>query len=143
MSLVLIDLDHFKGLNDTLGHGAADNALVAVAGELARVAHRTADLAARYGGDELAVVLPGTSADGAQRVARQIQTAVRSLNIANPGSKVSAILTVSQGVATAAPSKKGSCSSLMLAADRALLNAKQAGKNRIAPAPSSKATAER
>lgn len=143
ISLLLIDLDHFKGLNDTLGHGAADSALIAVAAELNRVAHRTADLAARYGGDELAVVLPGTAPEGAHRVAKQIQAAIRSLNLANPGSKVATILTVSQGVATAWPSQKGSCSNLLLAADHALLSAKQNGKNRIAQAPSPKTPLER
>jgi diguanylate cyclase (GGDEF)-like protein/PAS domain S-box-containing protein len=134
LSVVLIDIDDFKGLNDSLGHLAADRALVEVAGELSRIARRTADLTARYGGDEFVLVLPDTGLDGAMRIANLVEQAIEQLGCPNPGSHVSARLTVSQGVATAWPAEKGSSSGLMLAADRALYNAKQFGKNRISAA---------
>jgi diguanylate cyclase (GGDEF)-like protein len=135
VSVLLIDIDHFKGMNDTLGHAAADRALILVAAELNKVVHRTGDTPARYGGDEFVLLLPGTGAEGALKVARMFQGAIKWLDLANPGSGVAPILTVSQGVATAWPAKKGTSNKLMLAADKALLKAKHGGKNRIEVAP--------
>ena len=132
ISLLIIDIDHFKEMNDTLGHGPADHALVAFASELKQIARRPADLCARYGGDEFVLVLPETDPDGAKCIARQVQEAAARLDLSNPGSPISAKMTVSQGVATAWPAKKGTSSSLMLHADRALYKAKQEGKNRFA-----------
>jgi diguanylate cyclase (GGDEF)-like protein len=131
ISIVIIDIDHFKELNDTLGHGPADCALVTFAAELKRVARRPADLVARYGGDEFVLVLPETGPEGAMVIAQQIQMAVECLELPNPGSPISGKMTISQGVATAWPAKKGSGGDLMLHADRALYTAKQAGKNRF------------
>jgi len=131
ISIVLIDIDHFKEMNDTLGHGPADRALVAFAAELKQIARRPADLVARYGGDEFVLVLPETGPDGAMVIAQQIQIAVDRLDLPNPGSPISAKMTISQGVATAWPAKKGTSGDLMLHADRALYNAKQAGRNRF------------
>jgi diguanylate cyclase (GGDEF)-like protein/PAS domain S-box-containing protein len=131
LSLVIIDIDHFKELNDSLGHGPADRALVAFAGELRQIATRPADLIARYGGDEFVLVLPETDPEGAVCIAKQIQMAVQWLDIPNPGSPISSRLTVSQGIATAWPTKKGSGNSLMLEADQELYKAKEAGRNRI------------
>jgi diguanylate cyclase (GGDEF)-like protein/PAS domain S-box-containing protein len=131
ISLLIIDIDHFKELNDTLGHGHADSALVAFASELKQIARRPADLCARYGGDEFVLVLPETDADGAICIARQVQMAAERLGLSNPGSPISARLTVSQGVATAWPAKKGNTNFLMLHADKALYSAKQAGRNRF------------
>jgi diguanylate cyclase (GGDEF)-like protein len=142
LSVVLIDIDHFKELNDSLGHGPADRALVAFARELKEVTRRPADLVARYGGDEFVIVLPETGPDGAMCVAKQVQMAVHWLNIPNPGSPISARITVSQGVATVWPAKKGDSSGLMLEADQALYKAKEAGKNRIALAASTEAPIE-
>jgi diguanylate cyclase (GGDEF)-like protein/PAS domain S-box-containing protein len=137
LSVVIIDIDHFKELNDSLGHGPADRALVAFAHELKEVTRRPADLVARYGGDEFVIVLPETGPEGAMCVAKQVQMAVHWLNIPNPGSPISARITVSQGVATVWPAKKGDSSGLMLEADQALYKAKEAGRNRIALAASS------
>ncbi len=131
MSIVLVDIDHFKELNDSLGHGPADRALVTFAAELKRMVRRPADLVARYGGDEFVLVLPETGPEGAMCIAQQIQMAVDRLNLANPGSPISSRMTISQGVATAWPTKKGSSGDLMLHADRALYTAKQAGRNRF------------
>lgn len=131
ISILIIDIDHFKELNDTLGHGPADRALVTFAAELKQIARRPADLVARYGGDEFVLVLPETGPEGAMVIAQQIQMAVDRLELPNPGSPISGKMTISQGVATAWPAKKGTSSDLMLHADRALYNAKQAGKNRF------------
>jgi len=131
ISLVLIDVDHFKGLNDGLGHGPADHALVRVATALTQVARRPADLAARYGGDEFVLVLPDTNPDGAMTVAKQVHECIDHLAISHPGSPIHANVTVSQGVATSWPLKKGAANSLMLAADRSLYRAKHEGRNRI------------
>jgi len=135
VSVVLIDIDHFKGLNDTLGHAAGDRVLILVAAEMTRVFHRSVDMVSRYGGDEFAILLPGTTPEGAFSVASQIQSAVRGLDLPNPGSAIARIVTVSQGVATVFPSKKGSSHSLMVTVESALDNAKRSGKNCISPAP--------
>jgi len=138
ISLVLIDLDHFKGLNDGLGHGAADRALKAISTALTQILQRTGDLAARYGGDEFVLVLPNTNPDGAFKVASDVQAAITRLDLPHPGSPIGTTVTVSMGVATSWPLKKGSANSLLLAADRALYSAKRAGRNRIAVAGSAK-----
>ena len=142
ISIVLIDIDHFKELNDTLGHGPADRALIAFACELKQIARRPADLIARYGGDEFVLVLPETGPDGAMVIAQQIHMVVDRLDLANPGSPISTKMTISQGVATAWPAKKGSSGDLMLHADRALYHAKQAGRNRFSWSACSEAPVE-
>jgi diguanylate cyclase (GGDEF)-like protein/PAS domain S-box-containing protein len=132
LSMVLIDVDYLKGLNDGLGHGFADRALVSLAKALTASARRPGDITARFGGDEFILLLPETGPEGAMTVARQVQEEVHRLDLPNPGSRSSAKLTVSQGVATAWPTKKGLSNSLMIAADRALYRAKDGGRNRIA-----------
>jgi diguanylate cyclase (GGDEF)-like protein len=133
---VLIDLDHFKGLNDGLGHGAADRALKAISDALTGILQRTGDLAARYGGDEFVLVLPNTNPDGAFKVASDVQHAITRLHLPHPGSPIDTSVTVSIGVATSWPLKKGSANGLMLAVDRALYSAKRAGRNRVSVAGS-------
>jgi diguanylate cyclase (GGDEF)-like protein/PAS domain S-box-containing protein len=132
LSLILVDIDFFKNMNDSAGHSAADDALRAVASCLTQVAQRSADLAARYGGDEFVLILPDTSADGALLIANRVQELVERLGIRNPGSSIDSAMTVSQGAATASPDNKGTWSSLLLEADRALYRAKEAGRARIA-----------
>jgi diguanylate cyclase (GGDEF)-like protein/PAS domain S-box-containing protein len=139
LSLILVDIDFFKNMNDTAGHTAADDALRSVAACLSQVAQRSADLAARYGGDEFVLVLPDTSAEGALRIANRVQELVEGLGVRNPGSSIDHAMTVSQGAATALPDSKGTWSSLLLEADRALYHAKQTGRARIALAEPSSA----
>jgi diguanylate cyclase (GGDEF)-like protein/PAS domain S-box-containing protein len=134
LSLILIDIDFFKNMNDSAGHSAADDALRAVSACLSQVAQRSADLAARYGGDEFVLILPDTSADGALMIASRVQELVEKLGVSNPGSSIDSAMTVSQGLATASPDSKGTWRSLLLAADRALYRAKQTGRARIAVA---------
>jgi diguanylate cyclase (GGDEF)-like protein/PAS domain S-box-containing protein len=131
LSLIVVDVDHFKALNDTLGHAAGDAVLIEIARTLLRVAKRTTDLVARYGGEEFLLLLPDTDAPNALHVAQVLETTIRELNLQNPGSDVSPRLTVSQGVATAWPNKRGTGEGLLLAADRAMYRAKQSGRQTI------------
>ncbi len=135
LSLVMIDLDDFKLLNDTLGHPAGDRALREVAALVAGGARAT-DLAARYGGEEFTILLPHTESAMAARVAERILAAIRDhVFLANESPSR---LTASAGAATC-PSTPlmNSPDDLLQAADRALYEAKREGKNRVAihPAP--------
>ena len=132
LSIILIDIDFFKNFNDTGGHAAADHALKSVASCLRDVAQRSTDLAARYGGDEFVLVLPDTDAEGALAMAARIQGMVDRLEIANFGSRIGKVMTVSQGVATACPDSKGDWDRLLLEADQALYRAKEMGRARVA-----------
>ena len=130
VSLLLIDVDHFKAFNDTYGHQAGDSSLRQVAAVLAVTVHRATDLAARYGGEEFAAVLPGTDAHGAAAVAEIVRAAVEALAIPHSASAAAPHVTVSIGVATMMPSEGMRHVDLIGAADRALYAAKAAGRNR-------------
>ena len=127
LSLVYIDVDHFKSLNDTLGHPRGDVCLKMIANELRQCAKRPADLSARIGGEEFAILLPETDVAGAIQVAESAKKAVENLHLENPGSPRSPFLTISLGVA----SSNGDPSNLIRMADQALYAAKQAGRNRV------------
>jgi diguanylate cyclase (GGDEF)-like protein len=102
-----------------------------VAKVLDRAAKRSIDLAARYGGEEFAIILPNTDLQGATRVAKDIQDALRKINIPHSGSKIADNLTLSMGVASTTPSAMISPETLITAADRALYRAKEAGRDRF------------
>ena len=139
VSLILLDVDHFKKYNDTYGHVAGDACLLTVAKAVSDGAARTEDLAARYGGEEFAVVLPGTGSAGALCVAETIRKAVMALQMPHAGSP-SGIVTVSLGVATVcaadvhnpayAPAHKPDQLALIRRADELLYQSKSAGRNR-------------
>lgn len=129
LSLLFVDLDCFKQLNDTSGHLAGDDVLRRAAAALSIAVHRPYDLIARYGGDEFAVVLPETGPLGARHVAATIQAGLRLAAIPHPGSLLGR-LTASIGVATA----KGAAATpetLIMAADAAVYAAKHSGRDRI------------
>lgn len=130
-SLLIIDVDQFKALNDSEGHLKGDECLVALSGELTRVCRRRLDLAARYGGEEFAMILPLTKSVDAERVAEAVRQAIIDLQITHPASKVAPYLTVSVGVATATPEWCCTPEALLAAADRALYAAKEGGRNRV------------
>jgi diguanylate cyclase (GGDEF)-like protein/PAS domain S-box-containing protein len=132
LSVLLIDVDHFKSLNDGFGHATADRALISIASGLNHLARRSSDLAARYGGDEFVLVLPDTGLEGAEIVARQFQEMVRAIDLRTPESPVAPAITVSQGVATAWPGTGGTCWSMLSDADRALYRAKHSGRDQFA-----------
>jgi diguanylate cyclase (GGDEF)-like protein len=131
MSLLMLDVDHFKLYNDTLGHAAGDDCLQQVAAVLQQHASRPADLAARYGGEEFVVLFGETVAEAAATLAASIRAAVEALHIANPRSPTSNWVTVSIGVASAVPGPQDTSCNLLLTADRRLYAAKGAGRNRV------------
>ena len=100
LSVLMIDVDHFKAFNDCYGHLAGDECLHKVASALAGTAARATDLVARYGGEEFAVLLPSTTSEEAQAIAEKLRLAVRKLAIAHAASSVAPMVTVSIGVAT-------------------------------------------
>ncbi|MCZ4335972.1 GGDEF domain-containing protein [Shewanella colwelliana] len=98
LSLILLDVDFFKRLNDKLGHQVGDDCLVALGVILSGIASRPRDLAARYGGEEFVLILPNTDTAGAETVAAKLKQALREAKIPHPDSDVSQYVTVSQGV---------------------------------------------
>ena len=131
LSLALIDIDHFKAFNDLHGHQAGDECLRAVAAVISGRLRRPADFAARYGGEEVAVLMPSTDEAGAVALAHDIGVAVRALGIAHPGSRLGR-LTVSIGVASLVPGDTSATSRLLVrAADQALYAAKGAGRDAV------------
>ena len=130
LSMLLIDVDSFKGFNDLYGHSSGDDALIDVARSIARNVRRPGDTAARYGGEEFAVLLPATDEAGAMRIAEQIRTAVQALRRRHVASSHN-VLTVSVGVATAHGEAVATSRALVDAADEALYDAKDAGRNRV------------
>lgn len=133
LSLLMIDVDHFKRYNDHYGHPAGDLCLQALARAVGAppALKRPADLLARYGGEELVVLLPDTPEAGAMAVAGEIQRAVARLQLPHADSPVAAVVTVSIGVATQAPKAGCAAAELLAAADSALYCAKAAGRNRF------------
>jgi diguanylate cyclase (GGDEF)-like protein len=133
LSLLLIDVDHFKKFNDHYGHLAGDGCLRALGRILSAHAKRPADLAARYGGEEFAVLLPNTDADGCAEVGEALRSALRDLAMLHGQNPPSRLVTVSVGAATGLPSQTATdCSALVAAADRALYAAKDSGRDRLA-----------
>jgi diguanylate cyclase (GGDEF)-like protein/PAS domain S-box-containing protein len=138
MSLLLIDVDRFKEFNDQYGHQVGDDCIRAVAAAISSTLQRPGDLAARYGGDEFAIILPATDSAGALAVAQQVVANVAKLKLpheSNPegGGFVSASI----GAATALCRVGGTIEmpqSLLAAADNALYKAKEAGRNGVAAA---------
>lgn len=130
LSLLMLDVDYFKRLNDRYGHRAGDECLVQIAQALQLCLPRAGDLLARYGGEEFAVILPATGRAGAERVADRMREAVHELNILCDPTE-SHFTTISVGVATYEFPEGASFTHLLDAADNALYRAKQNGRNRI------------
>jgi diguanylate cyclase (GGDEF)-like protein len=133
IGFILVDLDEFKRLNDTRGHLAGDLGLQAVAAFLAEAARRHGTLAARYGGEELAMLLPGATLAAAAAVAEELRQGIEGLAIPNPQAALGH-LTASFGVAALSPTTPaggGRPAELIAAADRALYRAKSEGRNRV------------
>ena len=130
MSLIMVDIDHFKLYNDTYGHQAGDTCLKAVAGQVARSAPRPSDLVARYGGEEFALILGETDTDGAKWVASHIRKQIAELKLPHSAS-ASKYVTVSCGVATVIPRDDLSLETLLRSADHALYKAKAHGRNTV------------
>jgi diguanylate cyclase (GGDEF)-like protein/PAS domain S-box-containing protein len=130
LSLLMIDVDHFKPYNDIYGHVLGDACLRQIAEAAQKLIHRSSDLFARYGGEEFVVVLPNTDSGGAQLVAEQIRRAVEECRLAHAGNP-HGVVTVSIGCATLTLSHDSPSTALVEAADQALYQAKSAGRNRV------------
>ena len=128
ISVVMLDVDHFKLYNDRYGHLAGDECLRRVARAVAATPARAADFVGRYGGEEFCIVLPDTPALGALHAAERMRLAVEALEI--PAAGDAKWVSVSLGVATGLPASGAALVGLLADADRALYAAKHAGRNR-------------
>lgn len=130
IAMLMCDVDFFKLFNDTYGHQAGDDCLRKVATAISVNTERPSDMVARYGGEEFVVVLPETTIGGALMVAEKIRQAIRELNIAHDSSP-SGRVTMSIGIASAAPGFDNPPDDLIHAADKALYRAKREGRDRV------------
>jgi diguanylate cyclase (GGDEF)-like protein len=129
LGVLMIDIDHFKRLNDANGHAAGDETLRRVAALLSEKLNRPQDLVARYGGEEFACLLPDTPLYGAARVAVNLVESVAELRIEHPDSPTSPWVSVSIGYAATVPESGDQPETLLATADRYLYDAKMLGRN--------------
>jgi diguanylate cyclase (GGDEF)-like protein/PAS domain S-box-containing protein len=134
LSLLLLDIDHFKQYNDHYGHIPGDECLKRVANVLSSVVAREKDSLARLGGEEFALILPETSAPAANLVADRCRTLILNEQIPHKNSQIGSVLTVSLGVGTIVPSLEDQPMRFIETVDRLLYQAKRGGRNRIVAA---------
>ncbi len=130
ISLIMIDIDHFKGYNDHYGHQGGDDCLCQVASALAEAVGRPGDMVARYGGEEFVVVLPNTDIDGAALIAEKLRRKVEGLALPHNYSTTANYVTISLGVAGIVPAVDSDPDTLIKQADAALYESKESGRNR-------------
>jgi two-component system, sensor histidine kinase and response regulator len=131
LSIILIDIDHFKVYNDHYGHTLGDLCLKKVAQMLSECARRPSDLLARYGGEEFVGVLPDTPLAGGAAVAQFMLRAVQQANLEHLGSPLAPTVSISLGVASTIPTTEVAPEQLVKAADQKLYQAKANGRNRV------------
>jgi diguanylate cyclase (GGDEF)-like protein len=131
ISILMADIDHFKLYNDNYGHLAGDDCLKAVASTLAESLQRATDLVARYGGEEFVVVLGESDLAEAEETAERLRKRVADVAMPHADSVTASHVTISIGVATTVPGKDSEKELLIAAADDALYEAKEAGRNRV------------
>ena len=129
LSVVLLDIDHFKQFNDTYGHQAGDDCLKKVAKALKKALNHPADVIARYGGEEFVGILPQTDAAGAEALGNTLRQTVAALNIPHKASSAADHVTISVGTASVEVPKDGDYSALIEAANKNLYKAKESGRN--------------
>lgn len=136
--LLVLDIDHFKAVNDAWGHLAGDRVICAVAQACLARSRTAVDIVARFGGEEFVIVLPGIDTQSALRMAESLRNAVSAHNVLVDGDGACVTVTVSIGVATLDDVRGASFEELVNTADKALYRAKQAGRNNVqmaAPGP--------
>ncbi|OAI13721.1 diguanylate cyclase response regulator [Methylomonas koyamae] len=131
LSLMIADIDSFKQYNDFYGHPMGDECLKRVAGALQSMTHRPEDLVARLGGEEFAILLPNTDSIGAMLRAEQYREAVEALKIRHVSNNPTAFVTISAGIASLRAHAHDQYAILLKAADDALYQAKNQGRNRV------------
>jgi diguanylate cyclase (GGDEF)-like protein len=130
LALLMIDVDHFKLFNDSYGHPEGDACLARVGEALALLADRVSGFAGRYGGEEFCLLLPGTDTAGAAQIGEMVRVAIWNLAVPHATS-THQLVTVSIGVAAAAPAHLDTARDLIEAADAALYAAKRRGRNAV------------
>lgn len=131
LSLLMLDIDYFKSVNDRYGHPVGDECLVAVAALCDHEIQRSGDLLARYGGEEFAVLLPATPEDGAAQVGERLRQVIERSPVCPGGQEAAISLRISVGVAGLIPGEEDAPGDLIRRADEALYAAKGAGRNRV------------
>ncbi len=131
LSIILMDIDHFKNYNDAYGHGAGDECLIKVAHAMSTVIVRSTDLLARYGGEEFACILPSTELERAVEIAERLCAAVSGMKIPHDQSSAADHVTISVGVMTANPVPGDDLADAFEIADNNLYQAKEQGRNRV------------
>ena len=132
LSVLLLDIDHFKRVNDTYGHQFGDDCLRLAADTLKQYGQRAGDVVARYGGEEFVMAFPGMNSSEASKQAERIRAAVAALRPAHGGGHLE--MTISIGVATLQPPANRTPTQLLASADAALYRAKHNGRNQVAVA---------
>ena len=135
VSIIMIDIDHFKGMNDSFGHLFGDQVLTAVADVLRSSIRGREDAVARFGGDEFVIILPETDRDDAYETAQRLCERARKVLLTAPTSGAPLPLTLSCGVSSALPADLHDATALIAQADRELYRAKSLGRNRVCCAP--------
>jgi diguanylate cyclase (GGDEF)-like protein len=133
VSLLMIEIDHFRAYNDRMGKPQGDVCLRAVADALKKLVHRPGDFLARYGSEKFGVVLGGTGEKGALGLAEKLRAEVDALKLPNPASTMNQFITLSMGVASVMPDRDAAWQDIELiaVAERLLAEAKEAGRNRV------------
>jgi diguanylate cyclase (GGDEF)-like protein len=131
LSLILLDIDHFKSINDRFGHNTGDSCIQSVAISAAQIINRDDDLAARIGGEEFAILLPGANDEGTQRIAESIRKHVSHSPWHDILKTHDGTITISLGTGTVIPARDTCQEQFFTAVDNALYSAKQNGRNRV------------
>ncbi|OKH31161.1 hypothetical protein NIES2101_41745 [Calothrix sp. HK-06] len=131
LSLIIGDVDYFKGYNDIYGHPMGDFCLKQVAKAMSDTLQPSGNLVARYGGEEFVILLPNTSSSAAIVLAEKVRIAIEQMQLPHPSSNVCAFVTMSMGVSSLILTEQTSVNTLLAQADTALYKAKKSGRNRV------------